>query len=148
MKIADWRVTKREIADTADSWTERVIIILHDYLGKKKLSARWVPCLFSDDNKLDHLTFSKTLAMFNCDEKNFLCRVAIVDEAWIRHNTEEDSKQGITPDESKSKKAEVSRSANKGKAIVLWDAHDIIQIDYPEKGKTTTVYISRAVRRF
>jgi len=79
----------RELVEATDT----VISILHEQLGMKKPSARWVPCLFTVDHKHDRVTISKQcLEMFrNPDE--FLRRFITVDETWIRYFTPETKKQ-------------------------------------------------------
>lgn len=153
MVIDDRRVKVREIAEALGISRERVENILHEYLGMRKLAARWVPHLLSVDNKRERVATSKEcLVMFNRDKKDFLRRFVTVDETWIHHNTpetKEQSKQWTAPGESKPKKAKVGLSANKVLATVFWDAHGIIHIDYLEKGKTITgVYYAELLARF
>ncbi|KAG5332033.1 SETMR methyltransferase, partial [Acromyrmex heyeri] len=74
-----------------------MISILHEQLGMKKLSARWVPHLLTVDHKRDR---------FNLNE--FLCRIISVDETWIHYftpETKEQSKQWTLPSEPALKKA-------------------------------------------
>lgn len=53
--LADRRVKVRELAEMAGISTERVSHILHEILGMRKLSARWVPrLLFHHDNAPAH----------------------------------------------------------------------------------------------
>lgn len=47
--LADRQVKIREIADEMHTSNERVFHILQDILGLQKLSARWVPRLFTVD---------------------------------------------------------------------------------------------------
>ncbi|XP_029167068.1 uncharacterized protein LOC114937661 [Nylanderia fulva] len=49
--LADRRLKVREIAETVGISKDRVGYILHEILGMKKLSARWVPRLLTPDNK-------------------------------------------------------------------------------------------------
>lgn len=153
MVIDDRRVRVCEIAEAVGMSRERVENILHEYLGMRKLAARWVPHLLNADNKRNRVTTSKEcLAMFNHNKKDFLRRFVTVDETWIHHNTpetKEQSKQWVSQGNSKPKKAKVVLSANKVMATVFWDAHGIIHIDYLEKGKTITgEYYSKLLDRF
>jgi len=83
--VSDRRVKMRELVETSISHGT-VISILHEQLGTKKLSARWVPRLLTVvDHKRDRVTISKQcldmfqhLDMFNPDE--FLRRFINVDE--------------------------------------------------------------------
>ncbi|KAG5325865.1 MRP4 protein, partial [Acromyrmex heyeri] len=80
-----------------------VISILHEQLGMKKLSARWVPRLLTVDHKHDHVTISKQcLEMFQRNPDEFLRRFITVDEIWIHYftpETKEQSKQWTSPSE-------------------------------------------------
>jgi len=49
--LADRQLKIREIADTVGMSKDRVGHILHEVLGMRKLSARWVPRLLTADNK-------------------------------------------------------------------------------------------------
>ena len=138
----DRRVKVREIADLTKISMERVHFALHEKLGMKKLSARWVPRLLTLDQKRQRMTTSQQcLAMFKRNPKEFLRRFITVDETWIHHytpETKEQSKQWVEPGSSAPKKAKVVPSAGKVLATVFWDARGIILIDYLEKGKTIT----------
>ncbi|KAG5343856.1 RTJK polymerase, partial [Acromyrmex charruanus] len=83
--------------------THTVISILHEQLGIKKLSARWVPRLLTVDHKRDRMTISKQcLEMFQRNPDEFLRRFIIVDETWIHYftpETKEQSTQLTSPSE-------------------------------------------------
>lgn len=99
----------REIAETVHISSERVFHILHNLLGMKKLSARW---LLTDGNPSE-----------------FLRRFVTVDETWIHHYTPEtknQSKQWTSADERAPKKAKTVNSAGKVMATVFWDSQGVI----------------------
>jgi len=62
---------------------DRVGHILHEILGMRKLSARWVPRLLTPDNKCNRET------LFKRNPKEFLRRFVTVDETWIHWYTPE-----------------------------------------------------------
>ncbi|EGI64404.1 Histone-lysine N-methyltransferase SETMAR, partial [Acromyrmex echinatior] len=66
MVLADRKVKVRELADATKISISHgtVISILHEQLGMKKLSARWVPRLLTMDHKRLH-TYSASMAKFN-----------------------------------------------------------------------------------
>ena len=142
MVIDDRRVKVREIASAVGISSERVHNILHQHLGMKKLSARWVPRLLTVDHKRNRVRCSKDgLQLFQQNPQDFRCRFVTVDETWIHHytpETKEQSKQWIVSGESAPKKAKVVPSAGKVMATVFWDSQGVILIDYIEKGKTIT----------
>jgi len=140
--LADRRVKIREIADIVSISIERIQNILHENLGMKKLSARWVPRLLTVEQKRNHMTTSEhCLDMFKRNPKEFLRRFVTVDETWIHHYTpemKEQSKQWTSPGEPAPKKAKTVPSAGKVMATVFWDSRGIIFTDYLEKGRTIT----------
>ncbi|XP_033222853.1 uncharacterized protein LOC117176706 [Belonocnema kinseyi] len=143
--LDDRRVKLREVAEAVGISAERLHYILHEYLDMKKLSARWVPRLLTLDHKRNLVTTSKECwTMFNRNPSEFLRSFVTADEPWIHHNTpetKEQSKQWFSSGEHAPKKAKVGLSANKVTATVFWDARGIIQIDYLQKGKKSTLKI-------
>lgn len=140
--LADRRLKVREIVEMTGISDERVRNILHEHLGMRKLSARWVPRLLTVDQKRNRVTTSEVgLAMIKRNPKEFLRRFVTGDETWIHHytpETKEQSKQWISPGECAPKKAKTVPSAGKVMATVFWDERGVIFVDYLEKGRTIT----------
>ncbi|XP_070855320.1 protein GVQW3-like [Drosophila suzukii] len=59
--LADRRLKIREIPKTVGMSKDRVNHILHEILGMRKLSPRWVPRLLTPDNKRNRETTSEQL---------------------------------------------------------------------------------------
>ena len=62
-----------------------------------------------------------------------------MDEPWIHHFTPESkrsSSEWTAAGELRPKRPKAQQSIGKVMASVFWNAHDIIFIDYLEKGKT------------
>ena len=57
--LTDRRVKMRELVEATGISHGTVITILHEQMGMKKLSARWVPRLLTVDHKCDRVTISK-----------------------------------------------------------------------------------------
>ena len=55
--LAVRRVKIKEIANIVKISTERIQNVLHETLGMKKLSARWVPCLLTVEQTKSHDNF-------------------------------------------------------------------------------------------
>ena len=151
--LADRRIKVRELADAVGISKDRVGHILHEILGMRKLSARWVPRLLTPDNKRNRASTSdQCLTLFRRNPKEFLRRFVTVDETWVHWytpETKEQSKQWTSPGNSAPKKAKTTPSAGKIMATVFWDAKGIILIDYLEKGKTVTgLYYAELLDRF
>jgi len=82
--LADRRLKIREIDETVGMSKDRVSHILHEILGMRKLSARWVPRLLTPQNKRNRETTSEQcLTLFKRNTKEFLRRFVTVDETWI-----------------------------------------------------------------
>jgi len=141
----------REIAEIIGISKEHVGYILHEELDMKKLCARWVPCLFTADQKRTCMEISEQcLECFNKNKTDFVHQFITMDETWIHHYTPESkqqSKQWIEAACSASKKTRLVPSAGKVMASVFWDAEGILFIDYLEKGKTTGEYYSNLLTR-
>jgi len=71
------QLSVREIAETVGISKDRVVHILHDILGMKKLSAR----LLTPDNNRE-TTSKQCLTLFKRNPKEFLRRFVTVDETW------------------------------------------------------------------
>lgn len=140
MVLADRRLKLSEIADTIGISKERVHHILSDELNMKKLSARWVPRLLTDDQKRIRMLNSKEcLGRFQKNKADFIRRFITTDETWVHHYTPEtkiQSKQWTESGCSAPKKAMAVKSAGKVMASVFWDASGILFIDYLPKGQT------------
>ena len=149
----DRKLKVREIAKMVNISTERVHNILHNCLNMRKLCARWVPRVLTDQQKLERVDVSQhNLDMFKHNRKEFLRRFVTVDETWIHHytpETKEQSKQWVEAGGSAPKSSKTQQSAGKVMATVFWDVHGIIHIDYLEHGKTITAqYYSELLDRF
>ena len=142
MVLDDRRVKVHEIEEALGISRERAFHILHNELGLKKLSARWVPHLLNPEQKRIRVRSSaKCSEIFNRDPKVLKRRLVTVDETWIHHYTPESkrqSKQWIGHGEAVPKKARTTHSADKVMASVFWDVKGVLLIDYLEHGKTVT----------
>ena len=131
--LADRRLKLREISEALNISVGRTWNILHEYLGMRKLSARWVPRWLTADNKRARVVASEqSLSMFQRNPKGFLQRYVTVNETWIHYytlETKNQSKMWTGPGESAPKKAKTVRSAGEVMATIFWDSSGIILID-------------------
>ncbi|KAG5331340.1 GVQW3 protein, partial [Acromyrmex charruanus] len=63
--LTDRRVKVRELVEATVISHGTMTLILHEQLGMKKLSARWVPRLLTVDHKRDRVTISKQWRCFS-----------------------------------------------------------------------------------
>lgn len=138
--LNDRKVKLIEIAEGLKISKERVGHIVHEYLGMRKLCAKWVPRELTIDQKQQRVEASEhCLAMLNHNKSEFLRRYVTMDETWIHHYTPESNRQSAewtASDEPNPKRGKTQQSAGKVMASVFWDAHGIIFIDYLQKGQT------------
>ncbi|KMQ83449.1 histone-lysine n-methyltransferase setmar [Lasius niger] len=94
MVLDDRRIKVREIAEAVGISKERVCHILTEDLGMKKLTARWVPRLLTQDQKRNRMNISEALLkQFKRNKSEFWRRLITVDETWIHHYTPETKAQ-------------------------------------------------------
>jgi histone-lysine N-methyltransferase SETMAR len=94
MVLDDGQMKVCEIAETIGISKECIGYMLHEELDMKKLCARWVPCLLTDDQKHTHMKISEQcLEHFNNNKTDFVRRFITMDETWIHHYTPETKQQ-------------------------------------------------------
>ncbi|GBN31528.1 hypothetical protein AVEN_53757-1 [Araneus ventricosus] len=94
MVFSDRRIKEREIVEATGISQGTVSSILHERLGVQKISARWVPRLFSMENKRNCVINSEAgLELFRRHIDEFLSRYITVDETWIHYYTPETKEQ-------------------------------------------------------
>lgn len=142
MVLADRKLKVREIAEDMGISTERVLNILRDECGMKKLCSRWVPRILTPEQKRNRVVTSKQcLDKMKHNPTDFFRRIITVDETWIHHYTpesREQAKEWRERGEIPPKRPKGGKSAGKVLASVFWDTQGIIFIDYLEHGRTIT----------
>ena len=78
---SDRRIQVEEIAQTLGISHGSILTVLHDRLGMRKLTARWVPKSLSDQS----ISMSALLKRFRSKD-DFLLRLVTVDETWIHYS--------------------------------------------------------------
>ncbi|UYV65430.1 hypothetical protein LAZ67_3004353 [Cordylochernes scorpioides] len=127
---ADRRVTIDKIMIRLPSGIEiersSIGSIMSDVLNFRKVCARWVPRLLSENHKPQRKEAARAfLEMHRKDGDLLFSRIVTGDESWLHHSTPETKRQSMVwkkPEESAPKKAKVTISAGKVMAIVFWDS--------------------------
>ncbi|UYV64984.1 hypothetical protein LAZ67_3002654 [Cordylochernes scorpioides] len=100
--------------------------IMSDVLSFRKVWARWVPRLLSENHKQQRMEAARAfLEMHRRDGDQLFSRIVTGDESWVHYSTPETKRQSMVwkkPEESAPKKAKVTISAGKVMAIVFWDS--------------------------
>ena len=134
---SDRRIQVEEIAQALGISHGSVSTILHDRLGMRKLTARWVPKSLSDEQMATRASVCGALLTRFGSKDDFLLRLVTVDETWVHYYEPENKAQ------SSMGRAWVPETKEVGKvmATVFWDAKGVIMLDIlPKRSTITGVY--------
>lgn len=152
----DQRSTIRFLANKTGLCVASVHTILHDCLDMRRLVARWVPRLLTEDHKRQRLEASQILLnRVRLEGDDFWARYLTMDETWIpfyNPETKAQSSMWVTRGKPGPVKAKTVPSVGKVMVSVFWDCEGIVHIDFLEKGVTINAdyycnLISEDVRR-
>ena len=139
----DRRIQVEEIAQALGISHGSVSTILHDRLGMRKLTARWVPKSLSDEHMATRASVCSALLKRFRSKDDFLLRLVTVDETWVHYYEPENkaqSRQWVGPGSPRPKKFKTQPSAGKVMATVFWDAKGVIMLDFLPKRSTTSKF--------
>ena len=84
--LEDRRISANAIAEQLGISRERVWSIIHEDLGFRKLSAKWVPkCPKADQKRQQCPSPEQRSEFFRRDPNDFLSRLLTKDETWLYH---------------------------------------------------------------
>ena len=100
-----------------------VSTILHDRLGMRKLTARWVPKSLSDEQMATKASVCSALLKRFRSKDDFLLLLVTVDETWVHYYEPENkaqSREWVGPRSTEAKEFQ--------DAIIIWqgDGHSIL----------------------
>ena len=136
---SDRRIQVEEIAQALGISHGSVSTILHDRLGMRKLTARWVPKSLSDTPVAPRASVCSALLKRFRSKDDFLLRLVTVDETWVHYykaENEAQSRQWVGPEFPRPKKFKTQPSVGKVMATVFWDAKGVIMLDFLPKRST------------
>ena len=122
---SDRRIQVEEIAQALDISHGSVSTILHDRLGMRKLTARWVPKSLSDEQIATRASVCSALLKRFRSKDDFLLRLVTADETWVHYYEPENkaqSRQWVGPGSPRPNKFKTQPSTGKVMATVFWDA--------------------------
>ena len=141
---SDRRIQVEEIAQALGISHGSVSTILHDRLGMRKLTARWVPKSLSDEQMATRASVCNALLKRFRSKDDFLLRLVTVDETWVHYYEPENKTQGrqwVGSGSPRPKKFKTQPFAGKVMTTVFWDANDVIMWDFlPKRSTITGVY--------
>ena len=141
---SDRRIQVEEIAQALGISHDSVSTILHDRLGVRKLTARWVPKSLSDEQMATRASVCRALLKRFRSKDDFLLRLVTVEETWVHYHEPENKaqcRQWVGPGSLRPKKFKTQPPAGKVMATVFWDAKGNIMLDFlPKRSTITGVY--------
>jgi len=137
----DRRVTVGTIARTLGIG-HNAVQEMNETSGYRKVCARWVPRLLTEDHKGQRKAItSGLLQRYRHKGDDFLLRIVIGDESWFHHFEPEMKWQSMEWHHLHSpskKKAKTVPLAAKVMGTVFWDAEGLILAEFLEPGQTIT----------
>ena len=130
-----------EIAQALGISHGSISTILHNCLGMRKLTARWVPKFLSDEQMATRESVCSALLKRFRSKDDFLLRLVTVDETWVHYYEPENKAQESSVGRAWVPKAKTQPSAGKVMTTVFWDAKGVIMLDFlPKRSTITGVY--------
>lgn len=127
---SDRRTTIRDVCDITGYSFGTVQRVITDRLNMKKVSARWIPRLLTEEHREKRVSASKHfLHRYRREGEAFLDRIVTTDETWIYlfdPETKEQSRQWKTPGSPTPKKAKVTKTTGKQMYIFFADRKGMI----------------------
>ena len=141
---SDRRIQVEEIAQALGISHGNVSTILHDRLGMRKLTARWVPKSLSDEQMATRASVCSALLKRFRSKDDFLLRLVTIDETWVHYYETENkaqSRQWVGSGSLRPKKFKTQPSAGKVIATVfLGDAKGVMLDFLPKRSTIRGVY--------
>ena len=127
---SDRRIQVEEIVQALGISHGRVSTILHECLGRRKLTVHWVPKSLNDEQMAIRASVCTALLKRFRSEDDFLLRLVTVDETWVHYYEPENKAHELSVGRAWVPEAKTQPSAGKVMATVFWDAKDIIMLDF------------------
>lgn len=145
---SDRRLTVRMLAEELGLRRESVRLILTEDLGMKKICAKMVPKLLSDDQKARRVDLSRDVLEQLEGNPEFLDNVITGDETWVFQYDPETKRQSLqwkTAGSPRPKKARMSRSRVKVMLIVFFDNKGLVHHEFVQQGQTVNQHFYKEV---
>ena len=125
----------KEIAQALGISHGSVLPILHERLGMRKLTTRWVIKSLRDGQMATRaLVWSTLLKRFR--SKDFILCLVTVDETWAHYYEPEKKAQWVMSESQRPNKFKTQPFAGKVIATAFWDTESIIMLDFLPKRST------------
>jgi histone-lysine N-methyltransferase SETMAR len=137
--LADSRQTIHDVCEIVGLSYGTVKSILAENLNMRRISARFVPKLLSDDQKAHRVSVHRELKQQARDDPNFISNVITGDETWVYGydpETKQQSSKWNSPNSPRPKKARQVRSNVKSMLIVFFGIQEIVDKEFVPPGQT------------
>ena len=144
----DRRLTVRMIAEQVGIDRQTVWEIITEELRMRKICAKMVPKLLSDDQKARRMQVCEDTLQNIENDPELLTKVITGDETWVFEydpETKRQSKQWLSPNSPRPKKARQSRSQIKVMLIAFFDARGIVHAEFIPQGQTINQHVYQSV---
>ena len=133
------RLTVREITNDRGISVGSCDAILTDDLHMKRVCAKFVPLLLTDDQSEQRQTITRDLFERSCEDVQFLKNIVTGDESWVYGydlETKQQSSQWKGPTSPRPKKGRQVRSKTNVMLMTLFDSEGIVHQEYASDGQT------------
>lgn len=146
----DSRLTIQDISVcTGVPWTT-VHRILHKDLKMSKLSAKFVPCILSDEQKRHRKTLCENNLRALRADPDMLEKVITCDESWLsvyEPDTKQDSAQWLRRGSAHPQKARHTRATKKTMLVLFFDSAGPVHTEFVPTGDTVDTDLWIAILR-
>ena len=150
---SDRRISIQELSSLSGLSYGTVSNVIHEDLGLVKKSARWVPRLLTEDQKMARIRSSQQFVkMVQTGPMDILDRIVTMDESSVSFHTPEskrNSKQWLKKGSPGPLKARVQESRKKQMVLAFFDNKGLIYTNYVPRGTSVnSAYIIKAMTTF
>ncbi|XP_067942994.1 protein GVQW3-like [Watersipora subatra] len=142
------RLTIREIsAESGLSYGTCHLILTKD-LGMRRISAKMVPKLLTDDQKEKRVSCCIKLKDALTQDPDFISKVVTGDESWVYGydpETKSQSSHWKSPGSPRPKKARMSRSNVKTLLITFFDIRGVVHSEFLPHGQTVNQHVYKDI---
>jgi hypothetical protein len=137
--LQNCRLTIREIAEDVGISFGSCQAILTEKLNMHRVAAKFVPCVFAEDQKANRVNISQELLDRVSVDENFLKTIITGDRTWVYGydvKTKAQSSQWVGQGSPQLKRARMSRSNLKVMLVALFDWQGVIHYEFIPHGQT------------
>jgi hypothetical protein len=137
--LADRRQTIHDVCETVGQSYGIVQCMLADNLNMRRISARFVSRLLSDDQKAHRVSVCRELKQQARDDPNFISNIITGDETWVYGydpGTKQQSSQWKLSNSPRPKKARQVGSNVKSMLIIFFDIQGLVHKKCVPPGQT------------